>query len=45
MKEWRDEGMNFMVGLLVRYIIFMAAIFLNGGIMSYFFDGNGGVKE
>lgn len=31
--------MGFVMGLLGRYIIFMAAIFLIGGVMGYFFEG------
>ncbi len=39
MIEWRGRKMGFVMGLLGRYIIFMAAIFLIGGVMGYFFEG------
>lgn len=38
-KGWRGRGMGFVMGLLGRYVIFTAAIFMVGGIMGYFFDG------
>lgn len=31
--------MGFVMGVLVRYVIFTVAIFMVGGIMGYFFDG------
>lgn len=31
--------MGFVMGLLVRYVIFTVAIFMIGGVMGYFFDG------
>lgn len=31
--------MGFVMGLLVRYVIFMVVTFMVGGIMGYFFDG------
>lgn len=39
MMEWRGGGMGFVMGLLVRYIIFTATIFMIGGIMGYFLTG------
>ncbi len=39
MIEWRGRDMGFVMGLLVRYVIFTAAIFMVGEIMGYFFDG------
>lgn len=43
--EWRGGGMGFVMGLLARYVIFTIAILVVGGVMSYFFDGNGEIKE
>lgn len=31
--------MYFVMGLLVRYVIFTVAAFMVGGIIGYFFDG------
>lgn len=39
MIEWRGRDMGFVMGVLVRYVIFTVAIFMVGGIMGYFFDG------
>lgn len=39
MIEWRGGDMRFVMGLLVRYVIFTATIFMVGGIMGYFFEG------
>lgn len=39
MIEWRGRDMGFVMGLLVRYVIFTVATFMVGGIIGYFFDG------
>ena len=31
--------MGFVMGLLVRYVIFMVATFMVGGVMGYLFEG------
>lgn len=36
MIEWRGRDMGFVMGLLVRYVIFTVATFMVGGIMGYF---------
>ncbi len=33
--------MGFVMGLLGRYAMFTAAVFVAGGIMGWFFDGEG----
>lgn len=31
--------MDFVMGLLGRYVMFTAAVFVAGGVMEWFFDG------
>lgn len=38
-KEWRGGSMYFVMGLLRRYVVFTVVIFMVGGIMGYFFEG------
>lgn len=38
-KEWRGGKMGFAIGLLGRYVMFTAAVFVVGGVMGWFFDG------
>lgn len=38
MIEWRGRDMGFVMGLLVRYVIFTAATFMAGGVMGWFFN-------
>lgn len=38
-KEWRGGKMGFVMGLLGRYAMFTTAVFVVGGVMGWFFDG------
>ena len=38
-KEWRGGKMGFVMGLLGRYVMFTAAVFVAGGVMGWFFNG------
>ena len=35
----REEEMNFILILMLKYALFTAAMFLTGMVMCYFFDG------
>lgn len=37
-REWRGGKMGFVMGLLGRYVMFTAAVFVVGGVMGWFFD-------
>lgn len=37
-KGWRGGKMGFVMGLLGRYVMFTAAVFVAGGVMGWFFD-------
>lgn len=38
---WRGGKMGFVMGLLGRYVMFTAAVFVVGGVMGWVFDGEG----
>ena len=38
-KEWRGEKMGFVMRLLGRYVMFTVSVFVVGGVMRWFFDG------
>ena len=44
-KEWRGGKMGFVMGLLGRYVMFTVAVFVVGGVMGWFFDGEAQKSE
>ena len=38
-REWRGGKMGFVMGLLGRYVMFTVAVFVDGRVMGWFFDG------
>lgn len=38
-KEWSGEKMGFVMRLLGRYVMFTVSVFVVGGVMGWFFDG------